>query len=192
MNKVPDPKEWLDKYGDYLYSIAMIKTGNRELARDLVQDTLLSALKAVCGFRGQSSEKTWLTTILNNKITDYYRKKDVLKNSETYLNQTQEQFDAAFFQSDAYSRAHWQENAIPSCWHSDQNILSHEFQTILAKCLEAMPIRLRAVFVARFFDEGETEEICKEFQITQSNFWVMIHRAKLLLRGCMDKNWFNA
>ena len=102
-----NPKEWVSKYGDYLFSIALLKTNNKETAEDLVQDTFASAIKAKELFRGDSSEKTWLVSILNNKIIDFYKKKDILKNTDEYLTDTEQSFDAIFFESDYYSKAHW-------------------------------------------------------------------------------------
>ncbi len=86
-----NPEIWLSNYGDYLFSVAMLKTNNREVAEDLIQESFLSAYKSRDLFRGDSSEKTWLISILNNKIIDYYRKKDVLKNTSEYLINTEQE-----------------------------------------------------------------------------------------------------
>ena len=109
-----NPNAWIEKYGDYLFSIAMLKTNNRETAEDLVQESFLSGIKAQSNFRGECSEKTWLVTILNNKIIDYYRKKDVLKNASEYLVDTEKSFSDAFFGMETFiSNAHWTDQATP-------------------------------------------------------------------------------
>jgi RNA polymerase sigma-70 factor (ECF subfamily) len=194
MSNTLNPDNWIGLYGDYLYGLAMMKTGNTQIAEDMVQDTLLSAFKARDQFKGNSSEKTWLAVILKNKIIDYYRKKDVLKNTTDYLAETEESFHQSFFSSDN-GGGHWTADTAPKEWQTDNadNILNkHEFYRILQYCIQKMPSRLVPIFIARFVDEDDAEKICKEFNITSSNYWVIIHRAKLLMRSCLEKNWFSA
>ncbi len=194
MSNTLNPDNWIGLYGDYLYALAMMKTGNTQIAEDMVQDTLLSAFKARDQFKGNSSEKTWLAVILKNKIIDYYRKKDVLKNTSDYLAETEESFHQSFFSSDN-GGGHWTADTAPKEWQTDNadNILNkHEFYRILQYCIQKMPSRLVPIFIARFVDEDDAEKICKEFNITSSNYWVIIHRAKLLMRSCLEKNWFSA
>lgn len=186
------PETWISKYGDYLFSIALLKTSNKETAEDLVQESFLSAIKAKDSFRGESSEKTWLVSILNNKIMDYYRKKDVLKNTTEYLTDTNQSFSESFFgMQTTFSNAHWLADKTPKHWSSnaDDRMMQSEFQQVLEKCIGLMPPKLAPVFISKFIDEEETEKICKDFEISSSNYWVIIHRAKLLIRSCLEKNW---
>jgi RNA polymerase sigma-70 factor (TIGR02943 family) len=192
MNDTLQPSKWLQLYGDFLFSMAMLKTGNKELAEDLVQETFLSAVKAKETFKGNSSEKTWLTAILKNKIIDHYRKKDVLKQADDYLATTEQSFHNSFFSSEEGSFGHWTKDALPADWKkgADEVINSKEFYAILQECIDKMPPRLVPVFLARFIDEEDAEKICKEFDLTPSNYWVIVHRAKVLMRSCLEKNWF--
>ncbi len=184
--------EWVARYGDYLYSLAMLKTNTKVVAQDLVQDTFLSALTAKDSFRGESTEKTWLVAILNRKIIDYYRKKDVLKNTDDYLIATENSFQESFFQADSYSTAHWKSSARPSTWkvEADDTLHQEEFHKILQACIGKMPPRMIPIFVSKYVEEEESEKICKDYDISTSNFWVIVHRAKLLMRSCLEKNWF--
>ena len=186
-----NPDKWILTYGDYLFSIAMLKTSNKEMAEDLVQETFLSAYKSKDLFRGDSSEKTWLVSILNNKIIDYYRKKDVLKNTAEYLSDTDQRFNESFFDTTLFSDAHWRKEAQPESWTSttDEAIMKSDFQRILEKCIGKLPSKLTPVFIAKFMDDTDSETICKELGITSSNYWVIVHRAKLLMRTCLEKNW---
>ncbi len=188
-----NPREWVSNYGDYLFSIAYMKTSHKETAEDLVQDTFLSAVKSMAAFKEESSERTWLVKILQHKIIDYYRKKDVLKDTTAYLEHTERDFEELYFQADTNSAAHWKTDAMPGHWKSnaDAGIQQAEFNAVVARCLEKLPSRLLPVFVSRFIEGSDSEKICKDYDISSSNYWVMIHRAKLAMRSCLEKNWFS-
>ncbi|MDN3654836.1 sigma-70 family RNA polymerase sigma factor [Ferruginibacter paludis] len=183
------PGDWVKTYADYLYSLALIKVSNKETAEDLVQETFLSAFKAKDSFKNGSSEKTWLTAILKNKIIDHYRKKDILKDVSSYISETNKGFDEHFFDT---HNGHWLMESAPLAWKelADAKVNLNEFNKIIQYCIQKMPTKLVPVFVAKFLDEAESDLICKEFNITPSNYWVIIHRAKVLIRSCLEKNWF--
>lgn len=183
------PGQWVKTYADYLYSLALIKVNNKETAEDLVQETFLSAFKAKDSFKQDSSEKTWLTAILKNKIIDHYRKKDVLKDVANYISATESGFDEHFFNE---SDGHWLMESAPLAWKesADAKINRTDFNKIVQYCIQKMPTKLVPVFVAKFLEEADAEIICKEFNITSSNYWVILHRAKVLIRSCLEKNWF--
>jgi RNA polymerase sigma-70 factor (ECF subfamily) len=183
------PINWVNTYGDYLYSLAVIKVSNRETAEDLVQETFLSAFKAKDSFKNESSEKTWLTSILKNKIIDHYRKKDVLKDVNSYISDTDKGFDEHFFNE---HNGHWLEESGPLVWNefADAKVNQNEFNKIVQYCIQKMPAKLIPVFIAKFLEEADSEIICKEFNISSSNYWVIVHRAKVLIRSCLEKNWF--
>ncbi len=187
--KTLDPSSWVKLFGDYLFSYALLKVGNRETAEDLLQETFVSAIKARDTFKGDSSEKTWLVAILKNKIIDHYRKKDVLKNASEYVAETDNDFSIHYFDK---SNGHWLQNTAPQDWpeSADQPINSVEFERVLQMCIHKMPPKLIPVFVAKFIDDEDSQEICKVHDISASNYWVMIHRAKVLIRSCLEKNWF--
>ncbi len=184
------PAQWLSQYGDYLYSYAVLKVGNTTTAEDLVQDTFVSAIRGRDSFKGDSSEKTWLVAILKNKIIDYYRKKDVLKNADEYLSETDAEFTQHFF--DSSEGNHWLRDAAPQSWtpSADAQLDSKEFNEILQACIHKMPSRLVPIFLSKFIDEEDSDETCKAHNISPSNYWVIIHRAKVLIRSCLEKNWF--
>lgn len=184
-----DPAQWVSLYGNYLFSIALLKVGNKETAEDLVQETFISAIKARESFKENSSVKTWLAVILKNKIVDYYRKKDVLKHVTEYIDDTQHGFAEAFFNQES---GHWLPETMPQHWESnaDDALNRNEFYNVLQYCIHKMPKKLVPVFTARFLDNEDADTICKEFNISTSNYWVIIHRAKLLMRNCLEKNWF--
>ena len=183
------PAEWLKNYGDYLYSVAFLKVSSKETAEDLVQDTFISAYKAKDSFREDSSEKTWLAAILKNKIIDHYRKKDVLKDAVGYITNTESEFDSHFFNE---NNGHWLNSSSPTNWNetADKKLNQLEFNKVLQYCIQKMPPKIIPVFMAKFLDEENSEVICKDFNISSSNYWVILHRAKVLMRSCLEKNWF--
>ncbi len=182
------PSQWVEKYADALFAYAIVRVSEREAARDLVQDTFLSALQSINSFRGESSEKTWLFTILKNKIIDRYRKNA----TEKSIPLPEEEG----FTLDTFFEEHgeWKIPARPHDWHEapSDNYRSREFLEVLYRCLGKLKDQARALFTLKYLEEQESEEICKELGLSSSNYWVMMHRAKLALRHCVEKNWLNA
>ena len=183
-----NPERWVDDYGDYLYRFALLRVHNTHLAEDMVQETFLAALKSAAAFEGRSSEKTWLVGILKRKIIDHYR-----KNARTtgFADQSGAE-DVSDFQSEGREKGHWKLSAAPSEWGKNpQKFLENkDFNEVLLRCLAYLPRSLAAVFAAREMEGWKSDEICKEFSISTSNLWVMLHRARTQLRKCLDINWF--
>ena len=177
--------DWFEKYGDELYSWAFYKTSSKETAEDLVQETLLSAFKAFDNFRVGSNPKTWLSTILNNKIIDYYRASNTTKS----INQTEllgNKLDDENFNADGV----WNVNPIAAWANEEEHLLDNkQFLEVLNLCIENLPQNWRNVIVSKYFDHKKGSQISKELNITSSNLWQMAHRAKLQLKDCLDKNW---
>ena len=179
-----NPATWVDLYGNYLYNYAITRVYDQVTAEDLVQDTFYSAVKAIDKFEGRSTIKTWLTSILKRKIIDQYRKNARNKEDAVLDN-------ASFFQTEGILKGHWEDEELPTDWAADIAIEdSTEFYKVLQSCLSHLPEKMAAVFTMKEVDELSTDEICKELDITPSNLWVMIHRAKLKLRKCIEKKWF--
>jgi RNA polymerase sigma-70 factor (ECF subfamily) len=176
--------QWVDTYTSDLYSWAFHKVSDSELAKDLVQDTFLVAAEKSASFKGESSPKTWLFSILNHKIVDHYRKK--VKQPTAMVNES----FTIFFEDDGG----WQENRKPKQWHDDdeKHVLDdNDFQEVLRRCMEALPEKWNFAVKLKYLTEKNGDEICQELEITPSNFWQIVHRAKLQLRDCVEKNWHN-
>jgi RNA polymerase sigma-70 factor (TIGR02943 family) len=189
MTALLSPENWVKNYADYFYAYAFFKTNNTEVAQDLVQDTFLAALRAKDGFKGDSNEKTWLMRILNNKIIDYYRAKKQHEPFEDYLAATNDSFHDTFF--DAKETGRWTEKIMPVHYANttDDYLQQQEFQTILNGCLQKLPLKLRQIFTDKYIDDRPANDICKEYDLSSSNYWVILHRSKVLLRSCLDKNY---
>jgi RNA polymerase sigma-70 factor (ECF subfamily) len=180
-SKTIDLAHLVETCTEEMVSWALYKVADKELARDLVQDTFLAAAEKVGSFKGDSSPKTWLFSILNHKITDVYRKKpkQPVRMDGRLLS--------AFFDGEG----NWQQNRIPKDWHEGEHLLDDsEFQQILQQCLDALPEKWNICVKMKYLAERNGEEICQELGITATNFWQIVHRAKLQLRDCIELNWF--
>jgi RNA polymerase sigma-70 factor (TIGR02943 family) len=176
--------KWIDNYADYLYNYSISRVNNADLAKDLVQDTFFAGLKSAKNFQGKASERTWLVSILKRKIIDYYRK----------INSKKGQAEVRMsFYDDGENEGSWLEERVPQSWDnaSEKKIENEELKNQLESCIQKLPEKYAIVFRMKTVQEFETEEICKELDITSSNLWVIIHRARTQLRKCMEDNWFN-
>jgi len=178
-----NPDEWLDQYGDILFRFALQRVRDKDVAEELVQETFLAAMRAKDRFKGQSSEKTWLFSILKHKIIDRYRRRKH-EASDINVEDLAETTDAFF-----NDKGKWQ--IQPTKWsiNPSEALEQKEFMDAFYKCLSQMPQRLADAFVHREVDGLNTEEICKVMGITASNCWVMLYRARMLLRRCIEINW---
>ena len=188
----PNPHNWISNYSDELFGYALSKTGKKELAEDLVQETFLAGLNALHSFKGKSSERTWLFAILKFKIADYYR-----KGSTKYeISNNSFSFDEGGAYLDRYftDDGDWKENAAPKNWTlNEQDLIENkELAQALNFCIDKLPEAQRQLILLKLVEEEETEVVCKELNITPTNYWVIIHRAKLQLRSCLEKNWIKA
>lgn len=182
----PDLAQQLAQHRSYLLRVARLQLRDNALAEDVVQDTLAAALAAAPGFSGKSSLKTWLTGILKHKIVDAIRRKQREPTAASTLDDEAEleDFEGLFKENGA-----WQ--APPSDWGDPEQSLSrNQFMEVLELCLDKLPPNTARVFVMREVMELTSEEICKELAITANNLWVILYRARMSLRECLDLNWF--
>ncbi|MGH8161768.1 MAG: sigma-70 family RNA polymerase sigma factor [Gammaproteobacteria bacterium] len=172
-----DPARWVEAYGDTLYRYALVRTSDSALAEDLVQETLLAALKGRDRFRGQSSECSWLIGILKHKLLDYYR------HSRRELPD-----EAIETTADAWFDANGSWAVAPAAITNPHDAAAREeLRDQLAVCIGRLPERLKTAFVLTQVDGVPTAEICKALTLTSTNLWVMLHRARLRLRQCLER-----
>lgn len=174
--------DWVNTYTTELYNWASFKVSDSDLAKDLVQDVFMAAAEKIESFKAESSPKTWLFSILNHKIIDFYRKKvqqPLSIEKSNFLN---------FFDADGG----WQQSKKPNDWHEEENHLLDDsgFQEVLKKCLDALPDKWSTCVKLKYLMDKNGEEICQELDIAPTNLWQIIHRAKLQLRDCVENNWF--
>ena len=171
----------------YLLRVAVLQLRNDEIAEDVVQDTLLAALQGKAGFSGRSSLKTWLTGILKHKIVDAIRK----KTREPVTTSIEEEYQLDDFDALFDAVGHW--DNPPANWGNPETDLSRrEFFDVIEFRLEKLPPNTARVFMLREVMELDAPEICKELSITSTNLWVILYRARVALRLCLEQHWFGA
>ncbi len=175
---------WVEDYSDILFGYLLKHGLPKEIARDILQETFLAAWRNMDSFRAEASVKNWLFVILKNKITDHYRKlANKVSENSIDLDTVGEHF---FDNSD-----HWNKGAYPQNFKGnfESPVETKEFYKLLRTCGNRLKEIQNAVFSMKYIEGLSSEEICKELNISSSNYWVLIHRAKLQLRACLQKNW---
>ena len=179
-----EPETWLERHGDALYAYALFRTRDTAAAEDLVQDTLIAAFQARGRFAGLSSERTWLIAILKNKLKDYVRRcmrERPLPDTPPEMDDPEaELFDAA---------GGWLHP--PSAWdRPDTALEQRQFWEALAACLRGLPPRQSEAFTLCELDGLDAGEACNILRIAATNLRVLLHRARLGLRQCLEVRWF--
>ena len=184
-----DPERWVEEHGDYLFGYAMARLRDSARAEDAVQETFLAALKAG-NFAGKSVERGWLIGILKNKIFDHFRKTS-RETSFTDLDFYSEE-ESDRFVAKGIGKGGWIQGLAPLEWPSNPGeALDNEvFWKVFNDCAGKLPPKVNAVFCLREMDNVESNDICAQLEISESNLWVMLHRARMALRRCLETNWF--
>jgi len=178
-----EPNKWIDRYADYLFNYTITRVNDREIAQDLVQETFFAGLKSMKNFKGEASERTWLVSILKRKIIDYYRKINSKKGqAEVRIN----------YNSGEEGEGDWLEERVAdlSDLGAAGTMENEELGNAITNCISLLPEKQAAVFKMKTLQGYETETICNELDITASNLWVIIHRARTALAECLEENWF--
>jgi len=176
-----NPNNWIDLYSDYLFNYTITRVNDREIAKDLIQDTFVAGLKSMKNFKGEANERTWLISILKRKIIDYYRKINSNKGKAevrmTYVNDDQE--------------GDWLEERAEDDGqlNAEETIENSELGDAIYNCMDKLSEKQATVFKMKTILGYETETICNELGITASNLWVILHRARTQLAECLEKKW---
>lgn len=174
---------------------ARISLRDAGAAEDMVQEALLAAIQAIEGFDGRSSLKTWMFSILRHKIIDHIRKSSRERPMSEFVadeNEADANLDAIFGKKTPWNDAHWTNEDRPSEWPEPEAALEQkQFWNVFDACVHRLPENLSRVFMMRELLDLDTPEICTELGISSNNCWVILHRARTRLRGCMEHNWFD-
>jgi RNA polymerase sigma-70 factor (ECF subfamily) len=176
--------EWVNLYSDMLYAYTLKHGFETDNAKDMVQETFLSAWRNMDQYKGDASVKNWLFILLKSRISDHFRKP---ANKLLIAQVREEHNDNSFFDEEE----HWRRGMYPQQWNANhaQALEQKEFYTVFDGCGKKLKAIQNTVFVMKYVDGMDSEEICKELNISAANYWVLVHRAKVQLRACLEKNW---
>jgi RNA polymerase sigma-70 factor (TIGR02943 family) len=171
---------------DYLLKFARLQLRNDAWAEDAVSETQLAAIAKPQAFSSRSQLKTWLVGILKHKIIDALR----LHQREISVSPLSEDEESDPLEHMAFmANGHFCD--LPSDWgQPDQRLESQQFFQVLEACTSRLPASQGRLFLMREWLELPVETICKELQLTPTNLYVQLHRARLRLRECLENNWF--
>ncbi|WP_300321535.1 sigma-70 family RNA polymerase sigma factor [Accumulibacter sp.] len=177
----------LDGFRREMLRFAVLQLRDQASAEDAVQEALLAALQGADRFAERAKLKTWVFSILRNKIVDIIRRRvrePIYESPESEIDDTD--FDPLF-----KSNGHWQGGARPSDWgNPEQSFENENFWQVFDACLNRLPPATARVFMMREMLGLETSEICQQLSISSNNCWVVLHRARMALRLCLDQQWF--
>ena len=186
---ISDPERWVDEHGDCLFKFALMRLRDQLKAEDAVQETFLAALKGSDRFAGRAAERTWLIDILKNKIYDHFRKASreiSFVDLEFYDNEEHDRFV-----SEGLGKGGWTSDYGPQDWaRAGESLDNEQFWKAYRDCSTKLPEKVAAVFNLREVDGIESKEVCAMLNISENNLWVMLHRARMALRRCLEMHWF--
>ncbi len=179
---------FLNDLRQQMIKFAILQLRDKDMAEDAVQEALIGTLKNVKSFDGRAALKTWVFAILKNKIIDILRQKKRLINVSDLQHDDGEDRDIlSLFDQ----KGMWRLDERPADWGDPEDALrGKDFWRVFEACLEGLPPRQARVFMMREFIELETDEICAAVEITVTNLNVMLHRARLRLRECLENKWY--
>lgn len=178
-----EPTEWVDAYGDYLYRYAHSRLRDANAAEEAVQETFLAGIRFESQFAGDGSQRAWLLGILKRKIVDHVRQQARFardREGETESDPIANLFD---------ERGFWKKGAATWSSAPESSLESVELWQIVRNCLRKLTSGQAAAFVLSVMEEIDSDQICSELEITSSNLWVRLHRARLGLAKCVGSQW---
>ena len=187
MATMPDPETWLDHHGNALYAYALMRVRDASVAEDLVQDTLLAAIRSVDRFKGESSERTWLIGILKHKVFDHLRRAG-----------RERQLDEGMVPSEGEEAQHFDDQGqwrveVAEWSDPERSLEREEFWQTLQDCVGKLPDRLAILFTLRELDGMDTDTLMETLNISShNNVWVMLSRVRQRMRQCLETHWFKA
>jgi len=181
--QVTNPESWLKEHGNYLFQYAYVRVRNRAAAEDVVQETLLAGIQALSRYDGKTPVRYWLRGILRHKTVDYIRK----ASREVNVDDSE---DAEILDSLTF-KAFGIPTRTPPPWKFSpaKAYEAKEFWQVFYKCLSKLNDTMGQAFALRELEGESTENICKELGLKPNNLWVVLHRARMLLKSCLETNW---
>ena len=178
-----DPATWVDAYGDRLFRYALSRVRDTGSAEDLLQETFIVALKSRDRYKGESSELTWMTGILRNKIFEFYRRQA----KDVPLLPSDEDLD---IENEFFSGRHW--SVSPRDWGGEpaRKAESAEFSAALRQCLSALSENVARAFILREMEGVSPKDAALALGVAPGHLAVLMYRARMRLRRCLERSYF--
>ncbi len=179
-------EQFLAQLRRQMVQFARMQLQDESLAEDAVQEALIGALQNAGSFARRAAVKTWVFAILKNKIVDIIRQRARMAEGVSLPGEDDDPGERLFDQS-----GHWNKEDRPNRWaEPDTAVKNEHFWRVFEVCLDGLPVKQARLFMMREFLELESDEICGSLEVSTSNLHVMLFRARLRLRECLDKRWF--
>ena len=182
MTKNEALKNCIEQYSESLLRRAIFLLSDTIEAEDIIQEVFIAAFSSYDSFEGKSTPKTWLNTILNNKVADFYRKK--------YKSEPQIKLDHFFDETGS-----WKNDTVLNDWNvsnSETELLDNQdFNKSLEDCIEDLPSRWKIPMKLYYLEEKKAPEVSQELDISTTNLWKILQRTRMQLRECLEINWFS-
>jgi RNA polymerase sigma-70 factor (ECF subfamily) len=180
-----DPDRWVDDHGDALYGYALMRLRDADSAAELVQETFLEALKGRSRFEGRSSERTWLIGILKHKVIDHFRRRS--RGERGVGGEDPAGLEVGEFFDE---KGDWKLRVDRWAELPERVVERAEFWEVFRACLAELPEKYAEAFTLSELEGLPGPEVCKILDITPTNLWARLHRARLLLRRSLEARWF--
>lgn len=177
--------DWVEEHSDYLFRCALKHFPDTSAAEEIVQETFVAAVGSIANFKGDSSPRTWLTSILRFKVIDRIRAKT--RDNSVSLDEVKDPSLSHYFDE----AEHWKSETGPVHWNTQPDALLEQKQLrgILEQCVTKLPERFRNIFLLRELEGLSRDEIAEQLRLSASNIGVILHRARLALRDCLQVHW---
>ncbi len=176
-----DVERWVDEHADAMYRYALLRLGDGVRAEDAVQEAFLSAVASVGTFDGRSSVRTWLIGILRHKVVDAIRREGRERRAREA---------AAWGDDGLFEGGQWSERQSAWAWPERGTPEWAELSATLEEGILRLPSPMREAFCLRALDGASAEQVGAALDLSRSNVWTLVHRAKLRLRAWLDERWF--
>ena len=180
-----NPETWVEEYGDYLFRYANSRMRDANAAEEVLQETLLAGVKYSGQYSGKGSVRGWLIAILKRKIIDHFRARK--KHASANISEEQDAFDPSAVLFD--QQGNWKPGSFKWAPSPDRDLEMSELSGIVQECLKTIPQGQADVFVLSVMEEMDSQSVCEQLGISDSNLWVRMHRARLGLAKCVSEKW---
>jgi RNA polymerase sigma-70 factor (ECF subfamily) len=184
----------VERYQGPLFRLALVHTGSRAVAEEIVQDTWLGVLKGLETFEGRSSFRTWLFRILVNRARTHAEREgrtipfSALAAAESGGDEPAVPADRFLDAAHPEWPFHWASPPVSWGGSPEAQLLSRETLDVIERAIAELPPAQRTVITLRDVDGCSAEEACNVLEISETNQRVLLHRARSRVRAVLERH----